>query len=189
MSTMKLLLIESTPGNATDIQSDLVAGGHEVLTCNDEHGGPCRGVEHHAHCPMEQHIDMAIVTRTPGSDHTLDEMGSVCAARHRVPMVEVDPAEVADDLPSVAVASALATRRVEAGYAAAIRQELGHVAAIVDVRRETNRIHVNVQVPASQGTPARLSAVADRARHAVREHDPFINGIDVAVVTYPDPAD
>jgi hypothetical protein len=35
----------------------------------------------------------------------------------------------------------------------------------------------------------RLSAVADRARHAVREHDPYVRAIDVAVVTYPDPVD
>jgi hypothetical protein len=186
---MKLLLIESTPGNATAIESELVADGHEVLTCNDEHGGPCRGVDHHANCPMEQHIDMAIVTRTPGAGHTLAEMGSVCATRHRVPLVEVDPADVADDMPSVAVASALASRRVEAGFAAAIRQELGHVAAIVDVTREVDRIHITVQVPASEGAPTRLSHIADRTRHAVREHDQFVRGIDVAVVTYPDPAD
>jgi hypothetical protein len=186
---MKLLLIESIPGNAAAIESGLVADGHEVLMCTDEHGGPCRGIEHHRDCPMEQHIDMAIVTREPGSTRTLAEMGSVCATRHHVPLVEVDPDDVIDDLPSVAVASALGTRRVEAGFAAAIRLELGHIAALVDVRREPNLIHVNVQVPASQATPSRLSAIADRARHAVREHDPYVKGIDVAVVSYPDPVD
>jgi hypothetical protein len=186
---MKLLLIESTPGNATAIESELVAEGHEVLTCTDEHGGACRGAEHHRDCPMEQHIDMAIVTRTPSAVHTLAEMGSVCATRHRVPIVTVDPSEMADDMPSVAVANAVATRRVEAGYATAVRNELGHLAAIVDVRREPNRIHVTVQVPASDGTSAKVSAVADRARHAVREHDPFVGGIDIVVVTYPDPTD
>ena len=132
---MKLLLIESTPGNAAAIESDLVAEGHEVVTCTDDLGGPCSGAIHHHDCPMEQHIDMAIVTREAGSPRTLAEMGSVCATRHRVPLVEVDPAEVADDLPSVAVATALATRRIEAAYATAIRHELGHVAAIVDVAR------------------------------------------------------
>lgn len=186
---MKLLLIESTTGNATAIQTDLLADGHDVVTCTDDHGGPCKGATQHRACPMEQHIDMAIVTREPGTVHTLAEMGSVCATRHRVPLVEVDPADVADDLPNVAVASALATRRVEAGYATAIRHELGHLAAIVDVRREPHLIHVTVQVPASDGTPTKLSFVADRARHAVREHDPFVSGIDVAVVTYPDPVD
>jgi len=186
---MKLLLIESTPGNASSLETDLVGEGHEVLSCTDDHGGPCRGATRHRDCPMEHHIDMAIIAREAGSAHSLDEMGGVCATRHRVPLVEVNPHEVADDLPSVEVANAVATRRVEAGYATAIRHELGHVAAIVDVRRQTNCIHVTVQVPASEGSPARLAAVADRSRHAVREHDPFVNGIDVAVVTYPDPVD
>ena len=186
---MKLLLIESTPGNATAIQSDLMAEGHEIVSCQDEHGGPCKGVGDHHACPMEQHIDMAIVTRDPGAPHTLAEMGSVCATLHRVPIVEVDPSDVADDLPSVAVANAVATRRVEAGFASAIRQELAHLPVIVDVRREPNRIHATIQVPAGQSSAAKLSAVADRARHAVREHDPYVSGIDVVVVTYPDPVD
>ena len=186
---MKLLLIESTPGNATAIQADLVADGHEVVTCADDHGGPCRGANHHRDCPMEAHVDMAILTRDPSDPHSLSEMGSVCATRHRIPLVEVDPSDVADDLPSVTVANAVATRRIEAGYAAAIRLELGDLPAIVDVRREPNRIHVTVQVPASKATASKLSTVADRARHATREHDPFVSVIDVAVVTYPDPAD
>jgi hypothetical protein len=186
---MKLLLIESKPGNATAIQADLVAEGHEVVTCQDDHGGPCRGADHHRDCPMEQHIDMAIVARDPRDPHTLAEMGSVCATMHRIPLVEVDPTDVADDMPTVAVANAVATRRVEAAYSTAVRNELGDLPAIVDVRREPNRVHVTVQVPASKATAAKLSAVADRARHATREHDPFVSGIDVAVVTYPDPAD
>ena len=36
---MKLLLIESTPGNAEEIGADLIAEGHEVVTCADEPGG------------------------------------------------------------------------------------------------------------------------------------------------------
>lgn len=186
---MRLLLIESTPGLATAIERELVADGHDVVTCNDDHGGPCRGTEHHHDCPMEQHIDMAIVTREPGSVRTLNEMGSVCATLHRVPLVEVDPHDVADDLPSVRVVKAVATCRVEAGYAKAIRHELAHLAAIVDVRRDVDRIHVSIQVPASQASAVKLASVADRARHAVREHDQYVGVIDVAVVTYPDPVD
>jgi hypothetical protein len=185
---MKLLLIESTPGNAQEIGAQMVAEGHEVLTCADEHGGPCRGIDEHVACPMEQHIDLTIVAREPGSTHTLGEMGSVCAQRHRVPMVEVDPRQVDDELPSVKVANAVAKRAVEAGYATAIRHELGHLPALVDVDRSPGRIHVSVQVPASEDTPQKLSAIADRARHAVRAHDPYISGIDVSVVCYPDPA-
>ncbi|MGB8861174.1 MAG: hypothetical protein WCC60_18095 [Ilumatobacteraceae bacterium] len=185
---MKLLLIESTPGNANEIGANLVADGHQVVTCADEHGGPCRGATTHAECPMEGHIDLTIVAREHGSAHTLAEMGSVCATRHRVPMVEVDPSQVDDELPSVTVANAVAKRAVEAGYATAIRHELGHLPALVEVERLPGRIHVTVQVPTSEGSTPKLSAVADRARHAVRSHDPYVDGIDVSVVCYPDPA-
>ena len=187
MGAMKLLLIESTPGTATAIAGDLVANGHQVLSCNDEHGGPCRGIAHHAECPLDGHVDLAIVAREPGAQRTLNEMGSVCAARHRVPTVEVDPQHPADDLPDLTVANALAARKVEAAYAQAVRNELGTVPALVDVRREPTRIVVNVQVPAAYDTASGLSAVADRARKAVREHDPYVSGIDINVVCYPDP--
>ena len=74
------------------------------------------------------------------------------------------------------------------GYGAAIRNELGHLPALVDVSRTPGRIHVTVQVPDSQRAAMKLSAVADRARHAVRTHDPYVNAIDVSVVCYPDPS-
>jgi hypothetical protein len=158
-----------------------------VVSCTDDHGGPCKGIQIHRNCPLESKVDMAILTREPGTPRTLAEMGSVCARRHRVPLVEVDLSDVADDLPSVAVASALANRRIEAAYATAVRHALGHLPALVDVHREHDLVHVNVQVPAGMASPAQRSAVADRARHAVREHDPFVRAIDVVVVTYPDP--
>ena len=185
---MKLLLIESTPGNATELGAHLAAGGHDVVTCTDQHGGPCRGVDHHAACPLEEHVDLTILARDPGAARSLAEMGSVCAVRHRVPMVEVDPSQIDDQLPSVGVASAMAQRAEEARYAAAIRKELAHLPALVDVDRTPSRIHASVQVPESQNTPQRLSAIADRARHAVRQHDPFVNCIDVSVMCYADPS-
>lgn len=185
---MKLLLIESVPGQAHEIRDDLVAEGHDVVTCHDDQGGPCRGTDHHDSCPLEEHVDLAIITRAEGSPHTLHEMGGVCAHRHRVPSIEVDPAHVADDLPSVGVASALATRRVDAGYAMAVRHELGDMPALVHVDRHTDRIHVLVQIPASLATPAKVSHAADRARAAVRRHDPYSSVVDISVTTYPDPA-
>ena len=185
---MKLLLIESTAGDATAIGAHLTAAGHDVFACTDAHGGPCRGVTRHADCPLEQHIDLTIVARDPAAARSLAEMGSVCAARHRVPLVEVDPRQIDDELPSVRVASALAKRTTELSYVTAILEELSHLPALVDVDRTPSRIHVSVQVPASQDTQQKLSAIADRARHAVRQHDPYVNCIDVSVVCYPDPS-
>ena len=182
---MRLLLIESTPGNAREIGSHLVTDGHEVVHCADEHG-PCRGSTHHMECPAEQHLDLAIVARDPDAVRTLAEMGSVCATRHRVPLMELDPTQ--EGLPSVAVAQAIALRAVLAGYATAIRHELAHLPALVEVRRTPDLIHATVHVPESLNTPQALSAVADRARKAVREYDPYVKVIDVSVVCYPDPA-
>ena len=184
---MKLLLIESSVGDGTAIGAHLAAAGHDVLSCTDEHGGPCRGIDRHADCPLEQHIDLAIVARDPAGPRTLAEMGSVCATRHRVPMVELDPQQVDGELSNVTVASALAKHTTELAYVTAVRDELSHLPAIVDVDRTPHRIQVNVQVPARYDSPQKLSAIADRARHAVRQHDPYVKSIDVSVGCYPEP--
>jgi hypothetical protein len=182
---MKLLLIESTRGQADAIRGDLVSEGHQVVGCAGDNGEPCRGVAQLDRCPLEGHIDLAIVTRTPGTTHTLAEMGGVCAERHRVPLIEVDPANVADEMPSVVVSTALATRAVEAAYATAVRHELADIPALVTAHRTPGRVRVDVQIPANLGDPARVAAVADRARHAVRTHDTFVRIIDVSVSCYP----
>ncbi len=187
MTAMKLLLIESAPGSASSVHQHLVSEGHEVLSCNDHDGGPCRGVADHAQCPLHDHVDLAVVARPHDESHTLNEMGAVCAAQHRVPMVEVDPAWADDEMPSVSVAGALATRRVEAAYAAAVKHELsdslGDTGCEVVVSRRPNRVHVAVHLAPNDLTTNQMATVADRARHAVRTHDPFVAGIDVSVAT------
>lgn len=188
---MKVLLIESAPGAAGSLAHQLVDEGHTVVSCNDDHGGPCRGVSDHVDCPLHEHVDLAVVARRQGAVATLNEMGSVCASQRRVPIVEVDPASVADEMPSVEVAGAVAARRVEAGYVAAVRHEIALVAPDVhpdvSVHRSPGRVHVTLDLAA--GTTPTASALADRARHAVRTYDPFVAGIDVSVVTHAAPRD
>jgi len=183
---MKVLLIESSPGQSGDLSEQLVSEGHQVVRCDDDNGGPCRGVDHHADCPLEQSVDLAILTREPEASHTLTEMGSICAQRRRVPLVVVDPTQLFDELPSVTVATAVANRAVESAYAAAVRRELAHLPVVVDVRHLADKVVVHLQLPASQDTAAARSAAADRARFAVRTYDPFVQTIDVSVVCYPD---
>jgi len=183
---MKLLLIESTPGNASELNQRLSAEGHEVVHCADDKGGHCRGAEYHSDCPLEGHVDLAILTREPGTPHSLSEMGSVCANRYRVPLVVVDPTQADDELPSVTVARAVANRVLETAYATAVRRELSHLPTVVEVCRRVDSVRVNVQLPVSQNNPAAISAAADRARFAVRKHDPFVQSIDVAVSCHPD---
>lgn len=182
---MKLLLIETEPGAAFNVEDTLLDDGHEVVKCNDGLGGPCKGVADHSKCPMHLHVDLAILARPDWAYATLNEMGSVCARQHRVPLVQVDPIEPEAMLDDIEVTAARARRKVEAEYAAAVRRELrdggvdGDVA--VQVRRTPHRIDASVHLPPSSFSPSQQAALSDRARHAIRTHDPFVRVIDVSV--------
>jgi hypothetical protein len=178
---MDVLLIESSPGIASTLQHRLVRDGHAVISCNDSHGGPCRGVESNGSCPLDQHIDVAVLARERDAEPSLNEMGSVCALRHRVPLVTLYPGDEFGPGPSTEIASAVARREVEAGYVAVVRRELGHVVDDITVLREHQRVHVTLTVARSTARQA-VSKLADRARHAVREHDRNTPVVDISVV-------
>lgn len=178
---MRVLLIESVPGQASVVESELRANGHDVVSCRDEGGGPCRGVAHHRDCPLDAPVDLTLVARTPAASRLLTEMGAVCATRHRVPVVEFDPADPADDIPDLTVTAALGRRRVEAGYAAAVYHELAGRDVDVDIERTGDRVAVRLTV--EETSPLTIGSLADRARHALREYDPHIGTIDVTVVS------
>lgn len=178
---MEVLLIESTPGIATSLQHRLVRDGHSVVSCNDSHGGPCRGVEDNDTCPLDRHIDVCVLARQPGTAPTLNEMGSVCAQRRRVPVVTLHPGDEFGAGPSAEIAAAVAKREVEAGYVAAVRRELGHAVGDITVMREHQRVHVTLAVHEVASAQA-VSMIADRARQAVRDHDRLTPVIDISVV-------
>ena len=185
---MDVLLIESTPGIASSLQHRLVRDGHEVISCNDSQAGPCRGVESNASCPMDQHIDIAVLARERGVVPTLNEMGSVCALRHHVPLVTLYPGDEFGPGSSTEVAAAVARREVEAGYVAVIRREIGHAVDDITVLREHQRIHVTLTISTRASAQA-ISMLADRARHAVREYDSHTPVVDVSVVLSDVPID
>jgi hypothetical protein len=184
---MKLLLIETEPGVAFPLEEQLLGDGHDVVQCNDEFGGPCKGVADHTECPMHSHIDLAIVARTEQSDRTLNEMGAVCAEQHRIPLVQVDPHEPDTALEDLDATAANARRKVEAEYAAAVRRELLQAgvehAVEVEVSRTPYRVAAVVHLPERYSLATQQAALSDRARHAIRTHDPFVRVIDVSVVT------
>ncbi len=179
--SMDVLLIESSPGIATSLQQRLARDGHEVISCNDSHGGPCRGVESNQACPMTGNIDVAILARERDSAPSLNEMGSVCALQHRVPLVTLYPGDEFGPGASTEIAAAVARREVEAGYVAAVRRELGHSVKDIVVMREHQRVHATISVPTSSDAQT-ISRLADRARHAVREHDSHTLVVDISVV-------
>ncbi|MEO8266674.1 MAG: hypothetical protein ABI706_14325 [Ilumatobacteraceae bacterium] len=178
---MEVLLIESAPGVAATLQHRLVRDGHDVISCNDSHGGPCKGVEADETCPMTQHIDVAILARERDAAPSLNEMGSICAKRHRVPLVTLYPGDEFGPGSSTEIAAAVARREIEAGYVAAVRRDLGHAVGDITVLREHQRIHVAVSV-AQPRTAQEMSRLADRARKAVRDHDQHTPVIDISVI-------
>lgn len=178
---MEVLLIESAPGIASTLEHRLIRDGHSVVSCNDSHGGPCRGVESNDACPLDRHIDVAVLARERGAERSLNEMGSVCAQRRRVPVVTLYPGDEFGAGPSAEIAAAVAKREVEAGYVAAVRRELGHAVGDITVLREHQRVHVTLAVHDVASAQA-VAMLADRARHAVRDHDRTTPVIDVSVV-------
>ena len=181
---MDVLVIESSPGIATTLQNRLTRDGHEVISCNDSHGGPCRGVESNGNCPMEQHIDVAILARERDAEPSLNEMGSVCALRHRVPLVTLYPGDEFGPGASTEIAAAVARREVEAGYVAAVRRHLRHGVDDITATREFQRVHVTITVDKEMSAQT-IGRLADRARQAVREHDAHTPVVDISVVRAP----
>lgn len=109
-------------------------------------------------------------------------MGSVCAARHRVGVVEIDPS-VPDDRSVYDLADAAEhqiCRGYEARVATSIRELLQEQSFDVRVSRHDRDVHVWIDLGFA-ATPSTVSAVADRARAGVRRHDRFTQVIDVSV--------
>ena len=179
---MDVLVIESAQGIAATLEHRLVRDGHQVISCNDSHGGPCAGVEANSACPLLQHIDVAILARERGSAQTLNEMGAVCALRHRVPLVTLHAGDEFGPGPSTEISAAIARRAVEAGYVAAVRKQLGHSVDDITVQREYQRIHVTLTVPTAMSSLT-IRRLVDRVRQAVRAHDAHVPTLDISVVT------
>ncbi len=181
---MDVLVIESSPGIATTLQHRLIRDGHEVISCNDSHGGPCRGVESNESCPLAGHIDVAVLARERNAPPSLNEMGSVCAARHRVPLVTLYPGDEFGPGASTEIAAAVARRQVEAGYVAAVRRQLRHGVEDITATREFQRIHIVISVDKSMSAQT-IGRLADRARQAVRDYDIHTPVVDISVVRAP----
>jgi hypothetical protein len=88
---MRVLLVESTPGNAREVTSWLEGAGHDVARCFDAPTSfGCHAVVRREDCSLARPTDLALLVRDLGDHtHTLTEMGAVCAMRHHVPVVEV----------------------------------------------------------------------------------------------------
>ena len=154
--------------------------GHDVVVCADEMGDPCRGVRTPDECPLQSHVDLAVLVSTSSTPSGLAEMGFVCAQRHRVATVTIDPVLAADELWHLESERSSAQRRLEAEDAQAVRERLLD-ATTVTVHRGPRRVAVEVRVSTPLADGKERLAVADRVRQAIRARDAYVDVIDVSV--------
>lgn len=89
-TTLDVLVIESHPGAADRAIGELQAAGHAVHRCHDSTTAfPCAGVEGDHRCPVEGHVDVALlVRRGVVPSPTPFEDGVPCALRAGIPVLE-----------------------------------------------------------------------------------------------------
>jgi hypothetical protein len=190
---MRLMLVTGSDEVREQLRGKWSAAGHDVVMCVDDDGaGPCRGVREPARCPLREPVDLAVLVSRSAVPTELSEMGAVCARRHRVPMVTIDPVLAADELWHVETETSAAMHQLQADDARAVRERLPYPAEVA-VFRQPTRLAVEVRCTADPAAgPLRLDAkqrlaIADLARAAIREHDPYVPVIDVNVVAADDP--
>jgi hypothetical protein len=91
-TALDVLLLESHPGVGDASARVLAEAGHRIHRCHHagDAGYACVGMTGDAPCPIDGHVDAAVVVRAPGSEApTPHEDGVRCAVRSHVPVVEV----------------------------------------------------------------------------------------------------
>lgn len=179
---MEILVVESAPHLAESIRSSLTSAGHSVATCTgDDVDGPCRSLANGVDCPLGRHVDVAVLVRDETSAGSLDEMGAICAQRHRVPMTVVDPSPAEGVTELVERAATAGRERLEATSARLVEDAIGGASATV--RRSRNNVRVTLSLPATSDMP--LWKAVDTARAVIREFDPYVAAIDIDVADAP----
>lgn len=89
---LDVLLLESHPWVADSAAASLEAAGHRLHRCHEPGavGYACSGLVAGGTCPLDGHVDVAVVVRSgAAAGPTPHEDGVRCALRARVPLVEV----------------------------------------------------------------------------------------------------
>lgn len=89
-TSLNLLVLESHAGAADHSIDQLEAAGHRVHRCHDDgRAFPCVGVSSPSECPIDQHVDVALLVRRGVAPATTPlEDGVPCALRAGIPVVE-----------------------------------------------------------------------------------------------------
>ena len=176
---MRVLLTESDPELAAEVEATLAQAGHEVLACVDRPGSPfpCRGTAGTGPCPLDKGAEVAVsVPGTLPAVPKAGDVGVVCALRHHLPLVVTRPGD--DIVAEVERAAAAPLPQHTEAVKAELRTH-GVVGNATVVRTGTN-LHVVLDLPA--GTDRRMAErLAVRAEGVVRAIDPWAAKVDVTV--------
>jgi hypothetical protein len=176
---MRVLLTESDPELAAEVESTLAHAGHDVLACVDAPGRPfpCRGAAGTGPCPLDVGAEVAVVApvRLPAVPLAGD-VGVVCAVRHHLPLVVARPGE------DVVAEVERAARAPLPQHTDALRAELRAqgVDGTATVVRTGTSLRVVLDLP-STTDPRVAERLAVRAEGVVRSIDPWAAKVDVSV--------
>jgi hypothetical protein len=197
---MRVLVLESHPGVGADAEAQLSAGGHQIVTCEPEDGhAPCRGLGASGTCPLDEHVDVAVLVQEAGMGPL--QPGAICAARDRVPVVEVDPVGIATRTP-ITGWTTVPGAELLAECTRAARDGRAHVRAITDrllamdvvtptevrpdggtigfdVERGSDRLLLTIRI--ADEARDRGGEILRAATQALRDFDRHAAVIDVAV--------
>lgn len=207
---MRVLLLESEPGVATQAEAELVSAGHAVARCHDAGAAPfpCYGISDKADngghgCPLDDdHIDVAVVVHRaaePAGRMSAGEDGARCAMRRHVPVIVSGPVEsstIADFAtmvtgcdgpiaPLIEVAAAAPLLRHSQAARRSLRSVMEiHGLPVDDAEAEATHVGPSLRVVLRPGVPlpAAVAEVASvRATGAVRDVDPYAATVSVVV--------
>ncbi|MBI2706157.1 MAG: hypothetical protein HYX32_12820 [Actinobacteria bacterium] len=204
---MRVLVLESEPGLADDLVTELASSGHSIARCHErgEAPFPCKALASRGRCPLDE-APVEVAIAVDGSLHAAsapppEHDGARCALRRTIPLVIAGPENTAlAPWASRTVTSAdtrtIVTAAEEAATAPLSRHAdaaLGALKTVLDIHglenndavaevvreRDELTVRLNPGVEVSQ----KLREVASiRALSAVREADPFAARIGVKVV-------
>ena len=197
---MRVLMLESHPGVAHAAVTRLTEAGYTIVRCDTaDRRYPCRGLEAGGECPLDEHVDVAVLVQEIGVHHL--EHGAVCAARSRVPVLQVDGDDVAKWIPvrsSTAVAGSDLVDACEevardgGAHAQAVKDRLVALGVItptdfacpggriaIDVTRGANYLRMTLDL--ADSVRDRETEIVRAAAQALRDFDRRSAVIDIAV--------
>jgi hypothetical protein len=200
---MRVLLVGTMPEAVQRVERELVAAGHEIVSCHAEGTAPfpCNALRDGAQCPLQgAPVDVAVTVRDrPWAWPSPYEDGATCAVRHLIPLLTVDASvnpfepwttlavSSRDDLAAACEEAANAPLSEHSRVAdAMVREVLTHAAlddasASAIVRRRRGALKVSISLPDAAADLRGM--VAARVGAALRDLDHSATGIDVGFET------